>query len=308
MGKLKYWIALDREHGMGPAHLIELYNKLSASNLSISDLFDLSADEMVSELNVNRVTAAAIASAKGRLSLTEDDYIRVIDSGISVIPFYAENYPSRLARLLGNAIPPFLYALGNPSILSESGIAVLGDRGASSKGMTIAYHAARELSRHRISVVSGMAAGIGLTAHRGALENSGVTAAVIPGGIFGFKLPAELMDSFDPDRIVFVSPFYPSAEFNTFNAYVRNRIICALSKGVFIVEAPEKEGIFEAAKSAHKLKLPIFTAEYAEYPASAAGNRIIIENWGGIPIRGKIENEVHVPNIEKIIAAAKFSD
>lgn len=308
MDQTKYWIALEREQGIGPAHLIELHDALKNANVSIADLFEITADDIIDEFSVNKTTAKAVVSASLNMNKIESDYLKILDSGISVIPFFSPRYPQRLINMLKNSIPPFLYIIGQPAILNDSSIAILGDKNTSDRGLMIAYYAAKELVKHDITVVSGMATGVGITVHRSALENRGKTAAIIPGGILNFKIPELLKESLDPERIVFVSPFYPAAEFNTFNGYIRNRIICALSRGTFIVEAPEKDGIFEAAKSAYKLQTPLFTTQYSEYPPNAAGNPVIIETMEGTPVRGKIENELLIPNMDKVIAAARFSE
>jgi hypothetical protein len=54
--------------------------------------------------------------------------------------------------------------------------------------------------------------------------------------------------------------------------------------------------------------VPLFVAEYANYPQSAAGNLKLISEFGGIPVRGRKENEFVVPNIDKLIAKVKFSE
>lgn len=208
---------------------------------------------------------------------------------------------------MGNAIPPLLYIYGNRSILNYRAVAILGDKNISDKGGEIAYTAARELCLHQITTVSGYAAGADMIAHRGALQNSGTTLAVLPQGILKFKVHETLKDVFDPERLVIVSPFYPNREATVFNAFIRNKICCALSRAVFIIEAPLDGGIFEAAKSAHKLGIPLFTAEYASYPKNAEGNRRIIEELGGTPVRGRFMNDLLVPNMEKIIGLAKFT-
>jgi DNA processing protein len=306
MGKTKYWIALAREQGIGPAHLMETFRRVRSAGVDLSDLFELTADEIKAEFSLPEKTAAAIISASASMQRVENEYLQIIDSGINIIPFYSKSYPPRLHNILGSAIPPFLYCSGNSALLQAPAAALLGDNNASDRGLTITYHAARELSKHRITVISGMAAGVGLTAHRSSMESSGTTIAVLPSGILHFNMPDQLRDVFNPERILFVSPFNPAVEFSKFNAYARNRVICAMSKAVFIVEAPEKEGIFEAAKSAEKLKIPLFIAEYAEYPENAKGNPVIIQSMGGIPVRGRIDREQLIPNIEKLIAEVKF--
>jgi hypothetical protein len=52
--------------------------------------------------------------------------------------------------------------------------------------------------------------------------------------------------------------------------------------------------------------VPLFTAEYSDYPASASGNKKILDELGGIPVRGRFVNDALAPNMDKIIACAKF--
>ena len=183
---------------------------------------------------------------------------------------------------------------------------MLGDRDVSDKGEMISFEAAREVVRHKYTVIGGFARGAGLVAHRSALVGGGSTVAFVPYGMFHFNIPPILSDVFNPDTMLVVSPFYPTREANQFNAFIRNKILCAASYAVFIVEAPPDGGIFEAAKSAHNLGVPLFITEYAEYPKNAGGNRKIMDELGGIPVLGRIENEMLIPNMDRIIGAVKF--
>jgi DNA processing protein len=306
MNSTKYWIALQQTGGIGPAHMIEVHETIKKLGLSLVDLYDLDLDEIKNEFHFSDKTASALAGLKTTISQIEDDYIRILDSGTEVITFFSERYPLRLRNILGNEIPPILYAYGNAELLGKQGVAVLGDREISQKGAQISYEAGRELVRHNISVISGFAQGADLIAHRSALVNNGVTVAFVPYGMFHLSVPRMLDEVFDLNRILILSIFYPNREANKFNAFTRNRVICAFSHAVYIVEAPPENGIFEAAKSAYKLKIPLFTTEYAEYPTSARGNRKILDELDGKPIRGRIENDMLIPNIDRIIGTVKF--
>jgi DNA processing protein len=306
MNSTKYWIALEQTHGIGPAHLIEIHDTLKEQNLSVADLCDLSADDIRKEFRFPDKIAEAIAGIQATLPKIEEDYFKLLEAGIDVVMFSSELYPLRLREILGNAIPPLLYVYGNSRLLKQKGVAILGDKDVSDKGEMITFEASRELSKHRIPVISGYARGADLIAHRSALINGGATIALVPYGIFHLSVPNILSDVMNPDSMAVVSPFYPDREPNKFNAFIRNKIICALSYAVFIVEAPQDGGIYEAAKSAHNLKVPLFTTEYGEYPKNAGGNRKIMDELGGIPVLGKMENSLLVPNMDRIIGMAKF--
>ena len=306
MNSTKYWIALEQTHGIGPAHLMEIHDALKEQNLSVVDLCDLSSDDIRKEFGFQEKIADAIAGIQSTLPKIEEDYFKLLESGIDVITFYSELYPARLREVLGNTMPPLLYVYGNARLLKQKGVAILGDKDVSDKGEMIAFEAARLLASHRIPVISGYARGADLIAHRSALVNGGTTVALVPYGIFHLSVPHILSDVMNPDTMAVVSPFYPNREPNKFNAFIRNKIICALSCAVYIVEAPPDGGIFEAAKSAGNLKVPLFTTEYGEYPKNAGGNRKIIEEMGGTPVKGKMENGMLVPNMDRIIGMAKF--
>jgi len=306
MNYTTYWLALSRVHGMGPAHLREIHDALQKAGLSIADITDLSPDELKGEFGFQEAVCAAVVQSRDLAGSVEADYERCLNEGISVIPFFAELYPQRLLAVLGNAFPPFLYALCGAQLMTRRGAAILGDSNVSDKGELIAYSAARELASHRIVVISGYARGADQIAHRSALQNGGETAAFLPSGIFRHKIPQVLADVFDPERIAVVSPFYPSVEMDQFTAMIRNRIICALSRAVYVIEAPAEGGVFEAAKSAHHLKIPLFTTEYTEYPKNAPGNKKIIDELSGIPVRGRMVNNMLSPNMDRIIASVKF--
>ncbi len=306
MNSTKYWIALEQSHGIGPAHLIEIHKALNEVNLSLTDLGDLSADEIKKEFRFPDKVTEALAGLSSVLPRIEEDYFKLLESGIEVVPFFSERYPARLAEVLGNALPPLLYVCGNAGLLKNRGVAILGDRDVSDRGEMISFGAARELSRHSIAVISGYAQGVGMIAHRSALVNGGATIAFVPYGIFHLKMPDILKDVMDLERFAIVSPFYPTREPNKYNAFIRNKFICALSYAVYIVEAPADGGIFEAAKSAHNLNVPLYTTEYADIPKNAPGNRKILDELGGMPVLGRMENGMLVPNMDTIIGSAKF--
>jgi len=306
MGSTKYWIALDQAQGIGPVHMSEIYHELDRINLSISDLFDLTGEEIKEEFPFHDKVVDGILAARGLIEDIEKDYFSLLDAGIEIIPFFSGEYPAYLKETMGKNVPPILYTFGNKTILQQKGIAILGDRDVSEKGEMIAYMGAKDLARHDIVTISGFASGVGMIAHRAALQNGGMTTAVLPCGMLNLHIPELIKEVLNPDAMVLVSPFYPNAEANKYNAYNRNKIICGLSKAAYIVEAPEDGGIFEAAKSAKKLNIPLFTTMYGEYPDNAKGNEKIMKELGGRPVQRRRDQEQLAPNMDELIACAKF--
>ncbi len=306
MGHAKYWIALERVEGIGPASLQALYEALRAAGVSIADLFSLSADEIRHEFSLPEKIVSAFAPARAMMDRVEHDYLRLIDGGFDTILFFDPAYPARLKAILASQAPPVLYVYGRRDLLKKKCAAVLGDRNVSEKGALISHLASKILSEHDIPVASGLARGADIAAHRSALEYGGSTIIVPPYGAFNSVIPESLGGVIDFERALIVSPFYPATEYSPFNSLARNRVIVALSCAVFIVESPREGGIFEAGKSAHQGKVPLFVTEYAEYPESASGNRRLVEEFGAVPVRGRMEQDLLVPNLDRLIAAVKF--
>lgn len=306
MSDTKYWIALDQAQGMGPANLKLVSDAIAGAGLSLRDLFELEPSEIKHEFSLSDKIVGAVEAARKSLSKIEHDYFAIVDAGFEVILFFEESFPARLRDTMGNTIPPVLYVHGNSELLSARGAAVLGDMHVSEKGRLVAYTAARVFASHRIPVISGLAQGADILAHQSALESGGETVAVLPYGVNHLKMPEALKPVYDEARMLLVSPFYPNREYSVFNSYARNRIAVALSRAAFIVEAPVDGGVFEAGKSAKNLGVPLYVTEYAKYPDNASGNPKLIAEFGGIPVRGRMEKDLLVPNLDRLIGDVKF--
>ena len=92
-------------------------------------------------------------------------------------------FPALLAAI--HDPPPQLYLRGSGevSLLELPAVAIVGARACSSYGRSVARSLARELAAAGLVVVSGMARGIDGEAHRGALDASGRTVAVLGCGV-----------------------------------------------------------------------------------------------------------------------------
>jgi DNA processing protein len=90
-------------------------------------------------------------------------------------------YPDLLQQIKNP--PAALYYRGDPAVLREPCLAIVGSRKASSYGSWAAYELAKRAASYGITVVSGMAYGIDAAAHKGALDGGGKTAAVLAGGV-----------------------------------------------------------------------------------------------------------------------------
>nr|WP_246221628.1 DNA-processing protein DprA [Marichromatium bheemlicum] len=157
-------------------------------------------------------------------------------------------YPERLSQL--DDAPPLLYVRGDPTLLAEAQLAIVGSRNPTPGGTELTQAFARELAGYGLVVTSGLAAGVDAAAHRGALER-GRTIAVLgtgPDRVY----PAAHRDLAHriADNGALVSEFPPGVEPLAHNFPRRNRLISGLSLGVLVTEAALKSGSLITARLA----------------------------------------------------------
>lgn len=197
-------------------------------------------------------------------------------AGATILTLEDEGYPEVLRDLPD---PPLaLYVLGELCPEDARGIAIVGTRRATSYGRLVARKLAEELAGRGITVVSGMAPGIDTAAHRGALA-AGRTVAVLGTGL-GRPYPAgsaRLLEEITAHGAV-ISEFPWEREGSKWSFPRRNRIIAGLSRGVVVVEAPERSGALITADIALEQGKEIFAVPGPITSETSRGtNRLIQE-------------------------------
>jgi DNA processing protein len=151
-------------------------------------------------------------------------------------------YPASLFDL---AEPPLvLYYRGDPALLGQPGVTIVGTRRATQQGLAMAEHIADLAVRAGYGVISGGAEGIDTAAHTGALAAQGKTIAVLGGGLLGIMAPAreELFDRILRAGGLLVSEYPPRVPAHPFYFVRRNRILAALACHIYVVQAPKNSG------------------------------------------------------------------
>lgn len=161
--------------------------------------------------------------------------------GIRMLTRQDPEYPKQLAHIFD--VPWVLYVKGKTLQIQYPMVAVVGARGCSPYGEAVARKLGSELSQAGVIVVSGMAVGIDSFAHKGVLQNDGITYAVMGCGI-DRCYPASSIDLYMKiqKRGAILSeypPGYPSVR-GCFP--MRNRIICGMCQAVVVVEARKRSG------------------------------------------------------------------
>jgi DNA processing protein len=212
-------------------------------------------------------------------------------SGTGSLELSGEQLPPRLADL--ESPPAVLYLRGE--LPRGPAVAVVGTRFPSPEAVAFTRTLAAELAAAGVAVLSGGAEGIDTAAHEGALDVSGKTVVVAPGG-FNRPFPAENATLFR--RVVDSGGAYLSLRADDEPAYqgiffARNACLVALAHAVVVTQRPFRSGASNAAKWARELGRPLFVVPHSPWVTEGKGSLQEIR-WGAIPIDRAKEVLVHL--------------
>lgn len=204
----------------------------------------------------------------------------VVNNQIQCLTINDENYPSRLREC--NDAPIVLFYRGSAGLNGLRVINMVGTRNATDYGKQLCNNFLKELKQlcPDLLVVSGLAYGIDIHAHRAALSNGLDTVGVLAHGLDRIYpsshrktavemlsqggLLTEFLTETNPDRHNFVS---------------RNRIVAGMSDATIVVESASKGGSLITAELAGDYHRECFAFPGRVTDEFSAGcNQLIREN------------------------------
>ncbi len=220
---------------------------------------------------------------KTHISVADSIISRCNELGYKIIDFDDEEYPESLISIENP--PAVLYVQGNlPDVDNLNTISIVGTRKATVYGVRTAFELGANLSREGFVVVSGGALGIDCAAHRGVLQQGGITVCVLGCGIdYDYLRENKGMRQAITEKGAVISEYPPGTSSSSRNFPQRNRIISALSKGLIVVEAPKASGSMITVGCALTQGKDIFAVMgNVDSPYSEGSNALIKD--GAIPV------------------------
>jgi len=183
-------------------------------------------------------------------------------SSTRIISLQDERYPPLLREIPDP--PEKLYIRGDPSVLLQPQLAIVGSRRASAAALRLASLLAGQLTNAGFHICSGLALGIDGAAHRGALDAGGKSVAVMGAGLDHLypKRHTRLAHQLATAGAL-VSELEPSMPPRKYNFPKRNRIISGLSMGVLVVEAAQASGSLITARLALEQGREVFALPWS---------------------------------------------
>ena len=234
--------------------------------------------------------------------LREYDYAKKAFSGLKetdeIIKRGSKDYPPLLIKT--EQAPRFLYIRGKKSLLFEKRtVALVGSRQASEGSKENTRRLAENLGKNGITVVSGLAKGIDVTAHMTALDNGYNTISVI-GTNLNQYYPSEnkAVQLEIEKRGLVVSQFSPAAKTQRWFFPLRNGVMSGLSLATVIMEAGETSGALKQAdfalKQGRQVLIPkkALEMETITWPAKYVQRGAIVVDTPSDVLRELAENNI----------------
>ena len=204
----------------------------------------------------------------------ERDLVWSREPGHHILFLGEAGYPSLLAACAD--APIRLFVDGDPGILNQPQIAIVGSRNPTAGGRDNAFEFARHLARMGLVVTSGLALGVDAAAHQGCLK-AGPTLAVTghgPDRIYPPRNKALGEQIRARGAIISEYPLGTAAAARHFPQ--RNRIISGLSLGALIVEAATRSGSLITARLAMEQGREVFAIPGSIHNPLARGCHALI--------------------------------
>lgn len=266
-------IALSLVPGVGSILIRQLISYCG----SASEVFRSPLAKLLKVPGIGEVTARAILKPDAR-SEAERVLKRLEQLGASALFYTDKAYPTRLKSLYD--APALLYFRGTGDLNTARTIGLVGTRQATEYGRRVTAEIVESLAPFDVSVISGLAYGIDIAAHRASLANSLPTVGVMASGVDVIYPNVHARTA--QDMLVLGGLLTESVPGTKPDAHLfpaRNRIIAGLSDAIVVVEAAAKGGALITAEYANNYHREVFAVPGQLNQTFSAGcNKLIREN------------------------------
>ncbi len=277
--ELRALLFLDRIEGIGLAGARLLYSQFGSASEILRHLKEIKDIIPGAEQGLNKALndSGYDVSVSNELEFIRKHNIRCVTIG-------DDDYPSRLLDC--NDAPLFLFSMGNVNLNAKRIVGVVGTRKATGYGLRMCRTFVSELGQlcPDVVIISGLASGIDVEAHRQAIASGMSTYGVLAHGLdriypaanrgtaCGMLQSGGLITEFQTGTVPIKSNFVR-----------RNRIIAGLSDAVVVVESAAKGGSLLTAEMAESYNRECFAFPGSVGdPYSVGCNELIRDNRAGL--------------------------
>jgi len=282
--QLKYQIALTLLPGIGPV----LARYLVGYCGSVETVFKTKKQQLEKIPGIGDERAAAIIN-HSVFERAEKEVLFIRKHNITTLFYTDKDYPLRLKNC--EDAPVLLFHKGNSDLNAKRMVAIVGTRNSTSYGKEITEELVKDFMKYNVTVISGMAYGIDIIAHKAAVKNNLPTIGVLAHGLDRLypaihRPVAEKMIDNGGLITEFLSETSPDKE----NFPQRNRVVAGMADAVIVIESALKGGALITADIANSYDRDVFAvAGRVNETYSQGANDLIRRNKAGL-----IQNAEHV--------------
>ena len=271
-----YTMALTRISNFNFQQALELYRTVGSAQLIYehrNDIGDIIKDGSPRLKEALKVWDEPMKRAEFELKFMQEQQIRAITLNDN-------DYPQRL-RECADA-PIILYYKGNADLNQSKIISIVGTRQCTQYGIDLIRRFVSDLRRHcpEMLIVSGLAYGVDINAHRQALAQGYPTVAVLAHGldhIYPYHHRDTAAQMLNHGGLL--TEFMTQTNADKPNFVRRNRIVAGLSDAVIVIESKSKGGGLITADIAQSYNRAVFAYPGAVgMPCSEGCNNLIRDN------------------------------
>ena len=270
---LKYKIALSLIPTIGDV----LAKRLVAYCGSVEGVFKEKKAALEKIPGIGTVNAGAVIN-QTVFNRAEEEILFIEKNNIQPIFYLDKAYPKRLTHCEDS--PILLYFKGDADFNQQHVISIVGTREATEYGKSICEKLIKELAHLNPLIVSGLAYGIDVCAHKAALDNNLKTIGVFAHGLdkiypAAHRSIAEKMLENGGLLTDFISKTQPNPEFFP----SRNRIVAGMADCTIVIESKLGGGSLITADIANSYNRDVFAFPgRVNDPTSEGCNSIIKQN------------------------------
>ena len=250
-----YTMALTRISNFNFQQALELYRTVGSAQLIYehrNDIGDIIKDGSPRLKEALKVWDEPMKRAEFELKFMQEHQIRAITLN-------DDDYPQRL-RECADA-PIILYYKGNADLNQSKIISIVGTRQCTQYGIDLIRRFVSDLRRHcpEMLIVSGLAYGVDIKAHRQALAQGYPTVAVLAHGldhIYPYHHRDTAAQMLNHGGLL--TEFMTQTNADKPNFVRRNRIVAGLSDAVIVIESKSKGGGLITADIAQSYNRAVF--------------------------------------------------
>lgn len=290
---LLYQIGLTLIEGIGDVHA----KGLLAYCGSPEQVFKQKKEHLLRIPGIGEQLARSISSSAKVLKRAEKEITFIEKYKIQAL-FYTDNaYPNRLRSCTDS--PILLYYKGTADLNTEKIVAIVGTRRPGPYGIEKTQELVSALSASGALILSGLAYGIDIVAHRAAVENQMPTIGVLAHGLD--RIYPQTHDKVAKKMLKnggLLTDFMSETNPDAVNFPKRNRIVAGLCDALVVMESTRKGGSLITATIANSYNRDVFA-----FPGRAGDQ--LAEGTNGLIKRNRA---ALIENAEDLLDAMQWND